>query len=61
MPPAVEQATANALGADRFQTFIAQISRRIAGGKSVGTEVIERAKSNSLGSDKLKAQHLPSP
>lgn len=42
--PAAEQAAANALGADRFQAFITQVSRRIADGKNTGAEVIERAK-----------------
>lgn len=44
--PAREQAAAHALGKDRFEVFIAQISRRIADGKSVSLDVIARASAN---------------
>jgi predicted transcriptional regulator len=42
--PASEQAAANALGTERFQAFIAQVSRRIAEGKSLGADIVERVK-----------------
>jgi hypothetical protein len=44
--PAREQAAAQALGKDRFEAFIVQISRRIADGKSVSLDVIARASAN---------------
>ncbi|MEJ0024949.1 MAG: CopG family transcriptional regulator [Rhizomicrobium sp.] len=41
--PASEQAAAQALGRDRFQQFIEQVGRRMAGDKRIAQEVAERA------------------
>ncbi|HEY1612348.1 MAG: ribbon-helix-helix protein, CopG family [Proteobacteria bacterium] len=41
--PASEQAAAQALGRDRFQQFIEQVGRRMAGDKRIAEEVAERA------------------
>jgi hypothetical protein len=41
--PASEQAAAQALGRDRFQQFIEQVGRRMAGDKRIAEEVTERA------------------
>ena len=42
LPPA-EQAAAQAVGRDRFQHFIEQVSRRMAGDRRIADEVIARA------------------
>jgi predicted transcriptional regulator len=41
--PASEQAAANAIGRDRFQHFIEQVGRRMAGDKRIAQEVTDRA------------------
>ena len=41
--PASEQAAAQALGRDRFQQFIEQVGRRMAGDKRITEEVTDRA------------------
>jgi predicted transcriptional regulator len=41
--PASEQAAAQALGRDRFQQFIEQVGRRMAGDKRIAEEVADRA------------------
>lgn len=41
--PESEQAAARAVGQDRFQAFIDQIGRRIAGGRSLAEDVRSRA------------------
>ncbi|HEY5237688.1 MAG TPA: hypothetical protein VIJ62_04845, partial [Rhizomicrobium sp.] len=41
--PASQLAASQAAGNDRFQTFIDQVSRRVAKGKTFGTDVVERA------------------
>lgn len=39
--PESDQAAAKALGAERFNSFVEQVGRRIAGGKSLTREVLE--------------------
>lgn len=41
--PASDQAAAQALGRDRFQQFIEQVGRRMAGDKRIAQEVSDRA------------------
>lgn len=41
--PASQLAASQATGNDRFQTFIDQVSRRVAKGKTFGADVVERA------------------
>lgn len=41
--PEAEQAAARAIGQDRFQAFIDQVGRRIAGGRSLAEDVRSRA------------------
>lgn len=41
--PESEQAAARAVGQDRFQAFIDQVGRRIAGGRSLAEDVRSRA------------------
>jgi predicted transcriptional regulator len=41
--PASEQAAAQALGRDRFQQFVEQVGRRMAGDKRIAQEVADRA------------------
>jgi hypothetical protein len=45
--PESQLAAMQALGNDRFQTFIDEVGRRIAKGKGVGAEVAEKAKEKS--------------
>lgn len=40
--PEADQAAARAVGSERFETFIAQIGRRLSAGKSLTTEVLNR-------------------
>jgi hypothetical protein len=40
--PAPEQAAAQAIGRDRFQQFIEQVSRRMAGDKRISEDIIGR-------------------
>lgn len=40
--PEADQAAARALGSERFETFITQIGRRLAAGKSLTTDVLNR-------------------
>lgn len=42
--PESQLAAMQALGNDRFQTFIDEVGRRIAKGKGVGAEIAEKAK-----------------
>ena len=42
-----EQEAARALGRDRFELFVAQIGRRLASGKGLITEVLDRATAKS--------------
>jgi len=44
-----EQEAARALGRDRFELFVAQVGRRLASGKGLVTEVLDRA--SSMNSD----------
>jgi hypothetical protein len=49
-----EQEAARALGRDRFELFVAQVGRRLASGKGLVTEVLDRAssmKSDVIGPD----------
>ncbi|MGK9237146.1 ribbon-helix-helix domain-containing protein [Inquilinus limosus] len=41
--PEAEQAAARAVGQDRFQSFIDQVGRRVAAGRSLGEDVRSRA------------------
>jgi predicted transcriptional regulator len=41
--PASEQAAAQAVGRDRFQQFIEQVGRRMAGDKRIAREIADRA------------------
>ena len=41
--PQPEQAAAQAVGRDRFQNFIEQVSRRMAGDRRIADEVVARA------------------
>jgi hypothetical protein len=45
--PESQLAAMQALGNDRFQTFIDEVGRRIAKGKGIGAEVTEKAKEKS--------------
>lgn len=45
--PEVDQAAGRALANDRFQAFIDQVGRRVAGGKSVIDDVFARAESET--------------
>ena len=45
--PDSQLAAMQALGNDRFQTFIDEVGRRIAKGKGIGAEVTEKAKEKS--------------
>jgi hypothetical protein len=45
--PDSQLAAMQALGNDRFQTFIDEVGRRIAKGKGIGAEVAEKAKEKS--------------
>jgi hypothetical protein len=42
--PESQLAAMQALGSDRFQTFIDEVGRRIAKGKGIGAEIAEKAK-----------------
>ncbi|TSD83661.1 ribbon-helix-helix protein, CopG family [Mycobacterium sp. KBS0706] len=48
--PESEQAAARAIGQDRFQAFIDQVGRRVAGGRSFGEDVRSRATVPEAGS-----------
>lgn len=45
--PESQLAAMQALGNDRFQTFIDEVGRRIAKGKGIGAEIAEKAKEKS--------------
>jgi predicted transcriptional regulator len=45
--PESQLAAMQAVGNDRFQTFIDEVGRRIAKGKGIGAEVAEKAKEKS--------------
>lgn len=45
--PESQLAAMQAIGNDRFQTFIDEVGRRIAKGKGIGAEVAEKAKEKS--------------
>ncbi len=56
--PASQLAASQATGNDRFQTFIDQVSRRIAKGKTFGADVIECAQQTRDGATAKAAAAL---
>ena len=56
--PEAQQAAAHALGTERYQAFINQVSRLLANGKNTGAEILELLKEELVAAERANSKSV---